>query len=169
MGEARQLVADIRRLGRNLGRTDVDAVLARCPTFARLERLHDRWTERLNRLQGAERRERLIQRYGSLSFPEPPLPGSATIVPIRSVPELDAEGASMGHCVAGYAESVLDGASYIYKVLEPERATLEVVRAGRQLVLGQLKRRRNAAPSEATRDAVKVWFERGLQHPSAGA
>ena len=173
LADARDMVTDIRRLGQNLNRTDVDALLARCPTFARLRLLHDRWARRFNRRRDrtneATRRERLIERYGSLCFPEPPLPGNATIVPIRTLLELDEEGTLMDHCVASYAEAVLKGKSYVYRVLAHERDTLEIRCSRRRPLLGQLRRRNNAAPSKATQETVAKWFGEAVGIKRVGA
>jgi hypothetical protein len=92
-------------------------------------------------------------------FPPPPLPGTDTIVPITTVAELDAEGRSQHHCVAGYAASVLAGDRYIYRVLAPERATLEIGLDGGAPVLRQLNLSHNRMPSAATVTAVRRWFD----------
>ncbi len=57
----------------------------------------DRWSTNVDMLADALRNSRAI-------FPEPPIAGSETIVPITSPVELGSEGRAMHHCV-GSSES----------------------------------------------------------------
>lgn len=92
-------------------------------------------------------------------FPPPPLPGAATIVPITTAGELAREGTTQRHCVGSYAHAVRRGDLYIYRVLAPQRATVEVVLKNNEIKLGQLKLSRNRKPDAATVEAVKAWFK----------
>jgi hypothetical protein len=92
-------------------------------------------------------------------YPPPPLLGTDTIVPITSIEELAAEGRAQRNCVADYAASIFAGDRYVYRVLAPERATLEIRLGGIVPELGQLKLARNREPSRATFAAVRRWFK----------
>ncbi len=92
-------------------------------------------------------------------FPPPPLPGTSTIVPIATVEELEEEGRLQRNCAAGFVSRICAGAVYLYRVLAPERATLEIVLSGRKPRLGELKLSCNRKPSAASRRAVKAWLE----------
>lgn len=94
----------------------------------------------------------------AVTFPPPPLAGTDTIVPITTVEELEEEGRSQRHCVPGYAGAIVAGSVYVYRVLAPQRATLEIRLAGGRPKLGQLKLAGNAKPSRATVKAVERWF-----------
>lgn len=59
-------------------------------------------------------------------FPNPPLVGTAEIQPITTLTDLVHEGRTMHHCVASYAQDVVSGMQYIYRVTAPVRATLSL-------------------------------------------
>jgi hypothetical protein len=122
----------------------------------------------LNALHGAlaeERRERQrqdlleeLRQAKHLEFPSPPFPGTDTIVPIETGEALIDEGRDMIHCVSSLAPCAAKGERYFYKVLAPERATLELrLVPGSAPRLGELKLFRNARPSPETRAEVERW------------
>lgn len=61
-------------------------------------------------------------------YPDPPVPGTRDIIPLTSAEQLHIEGAEQCNCVAFYEWRVLQGGTYIYRVMAPERATLAIVR-----------------------------------------
>lgn len=71
----------------------------------------------------------------------------------------------MHHCVGSYSQTVLKGNCYIYKVLNPQRATLELVRQAKSWRIGQLALHCNNSPSQATRLAVQDWLLAGPGKP----
>ena len=94
------------------------------------------------------------------SFPAPPIPDNDQIQAVRSVAELEAESRKMSHCVRSHRDSIEKGACYIYRVLYPERGTLEVRRhSNGALVLGQFKLAKNREPSKESWLYVKKLFE----------
>jgi hypothetical protein len=153
-----ELVRDVRLLGNALGRDDVEAVLAKVPTMSRLKGLHDRWYRRLNlhRAVGFGAWVKIL--FGTGTFPVPPLPGTDTIIPIRTVDELLAEGEEMDHCVGSYAQGVFTGECFIYKVLSPQRATLELSPVWPTPALAQLKLKGNEEPAPECWQAVERWL-----------
>lgn len=142
---------DTRDLGALLQIADASQTLTRCSSFAALERLHDRWMRRVNR-------DPVLASQRGDAFPPPPFPGTTAIEPILNAGDLAAEGRQMRHCVASYAQRVSAGRCYLYRMLEPERATIEIVLDGAVPTLGQFKRANNAVPGQAAWDAVDAWL-----------
>ena len=91
-------------------------------------------------------------------FPEPPLPSTEGIVPIRNVSELYAEAQEQQNCVASYAKYVADGEYYVYRMLAPERATISLRREGRGWTLGEVAAFRNASVSKSAYASVAAWL-----------
>jgi hypothetical protein len=190
--ELNQLVADIRQMGQQLHRDDVEDQMLRCRNCAELWRLHDRWVDQLNRDRrqdlnsatalarprhprewmpwlGRVLRNRIRQTLQSWSrcfrrYPAPPLAGTATIRPIRTYRALLKEGRSQRHCVAAYHERVMAGHYYVYQVLQPERCTLGLMLTpGQPPRLDQLKGVRNRVVSDATQRTVEDWLNQRRQ------
>ena len=102
---------------------------------------------------------RIDQQQGG-SLPKPPIPGTEKIVPILTCGDLREEGKMQNNCVGGYAYKIREGKTFIYRVLEPERATLEIIMTSEgDWNIGQLKRRSNTNASAATRQAVQSWLD----------
>ncbi len=93
-----------------------------------------------------------------MQFPAAPLPGIDIIQPIHSGAVLVDEARSMGHCVLDYAEHVAVGCGYLYRVLNPERATLWIARRNSVWGIEQLAGVRNQAVSLATKYTVESWL-----------
>ena len=118
--------------------------------LAALAELHDGLVEDLNRLS---------PEHGEVTFPPPPVAGTATIVPICSGRELVEEGRLQSNCVASYWDRIaIRHHVYIYRVLAPERCTLSLTRVGMRWVPSELQRACNLPVSEATRRAVAAWL-----------
>ena len=94
-------------------------------------------------------------------FSRPPLPGTQAIVPVRTPADLAAEGREQSNCVASCVEDVLEGDCYIYRVLQPERATLSITRnACGDWEIDQLLLSRNRMVSPATLEQVEAWLDK---------
>ncbi len=119
-------------------------------SLAQLTRHHDELVAEMN-LKGLSEQEHLV-------FPPPPIPGHATIVPLTAPAMLLEEGREQENCVAAYAKRVAVGNGFIYRVLAPERATLQIVQNRRGWRIGELSGPRNEPVSEATRIAVQHWL-----------
>ena len=93
-------------------------------------------------------------------FPRPPVPGiPGEIIPLRSVVELEREGLRQKNCVASYAARVLAGLEYIYRVEQPERATLSLTKGyGGTWKVAELKASCNRPVRTATVAAVNRWI-----------
>jgi hypothetical protein len=166
--EAKSAIAD----GRALGRADAERVVFACAKPEHVRSLRRAWrTER-------ERRERAgfaaMIRSGHVTgpFPAVPLAGSESIVPITSPLELVAEADEMGHCILDDLVEIWAGIVYVYRVLAPERATLEVdlTGAGGEVTILQLRGPRNVDVGEDTHVAVRQWVAArgGCQKRAAG-
>ena len=145
---------DTARVGRLLGIADIPALIHACNTYEAIVNLHDRWTQRLNAQNRAS--------YGNepnIIFPPPPLPGTEAIQPILTEWDLRDEGVTMHHCVGGYTFMITAGLSYIYRIIQPQRATLEVQPGNSGLwTIAQIKAFCNAKVSEETRQSVLAWL-----------
>ncbi|GFK95305.1 hypothetical protein NNJEOMEG_03164 [Fundidesulfovibrio magnetotacticus] len=160
----RELLQDIRRLARVMRLPAPESRIERLPDLEAVEAYHDSLARTLSR----KRRAEVEARYPG-PFPPPPLPGDADIVPVATVGELFDEGEAMRHCVASYVERVLWGACAIYRVLAPQRATLEVViLEDGKCRLGQLKLSCNREASAETQARVRRWMAGARERLRAG-
>lgn len=99
------------------------------------------------------------QQHGG-ALPKPPIPGSKKIVPILTGADLCEEGKMQNNCVGGYVYKIREGKTFIYRVLEPERATLEIIMTSEgDWIIGQLKCYSNTNASAATRQTVQSWLD----------
>ncbi|MEM9283357.1 MAG: PcfJ domain-containing protein [Verrucomicrobiota bacterium] len=134
--------------------------LGRVNNMARLKAIHDEVAISYRR-----RMQRLIEvsQQDDEAFRHPPLPGiPGKIEPITSSRDLVQEGEVQGNCVASYANQVRQGQTFIYRVLEPQRATLSIVRKVQFDCwdLGELEARFNTEVTDETEDFVLAWLER---------
>jgi hypothetical protein len=128
--------------------------LAQLRTLQRIERIEAIHTELSDTLM------RKNQQQQSVSYGEPPLPGSATIVPITRSADLIEEGEQQNHCVFSYHDDILDGHYYVYRILQPQRATLGIDLSSGQPLIDQVYRHSNNEVSKATMAHIKNWFTR---------
>jgi hypothetical protein len=96
-------------------------------------------------------------------YPEPPIKGTETIVPVRNYQDLIDESEQQHHCVATYRGSIVNGRYFVYKILEPERATLGItilnMNNGKvSLRIDQLRGFKNHKVNEETEKFVLSWF-----------
>lgn len=122
-------------------------------SLAGLRRLHDELVARQNR----EGEPATL----TLRLPPAPVSGTESIVPLTTPAEILEEGRAMHHCVFSYVREVARGSTYIYRVLEPERATVSLVKRGDGWSIGQLCGIANARVAPATAAAVFDWAEGG--------
>lgn len=169
---------DINRMAEVLGIENPEQAIAGCRSIEELNRLRDRWVDRVNRDRGLwlnagedewpgdldppdwfglQKDE--LEKYMEIdwAFPEPPYPDSKEIRAIRSLHELIGEGRIQRNCVASYASAVLSGELFIYKVLSPHRATLEVQKREEGWEIAQLKLSCNRPPGEEVEKVVNEW------------
>jgi len=95
-------------------------------------------------------------------FPDPPLEGTAGIVPIRTHQELVAESREQHNCAASQTSQIYQGRYYIYRVLEPERATLAIAQGGSGYWHEvELRIQHNQPVKPETLQFVRTWLWRG--------
>jgi len=138
---------------------NLDARLQGCRDPAALVRLHD---ELVAMRRGWWTVASIVRRIGN-AFPAPPLKGTSAIIPITTVEDLAQERAEMQHCCLSYVDRIREGRCYLYRVLAPERGTLEIDRRGPRLQISQFKLARNQAPSVAAVLAVRRWFDDAVE------
>ena len=128
-------------------------------SLAALRRSHEEISAEFRKL------DRLRTAYGNL--PLPPLPGIPNkIVPLCTQSELIAEGRDQHNCIASYTAQVKARHVFIYRVLDPERATLAIHRgADSNWTIQEIKAKYNQPVCMQTEQFVKDWLEpyrRGL-------
>jgi len=118
---------------------------------AGLEEIHDTLAQDTNKY---------LNSTNDFKFPDPPIQGSDSIVPIRTSFELIQESVTQKNCVSSYMEDVaIRKNTYIYRVLEPERCTLSIILRKNEWILSELKLSSNREPSRMTFKAVKEWLQ----------
>ncbi|MGA1531253.1 MAG: PcfJ domain-containing protein [Kiritimatiellia bacterium] len=128
--------------------------------------------DRHDELAGMHRRQN-IRLARNTVFPDPPYAGHAQCQPVRTMKELLEEGLEMRHCVASYAEDVAGGSFYIYRILQPVRATLAISWQVNCWRVYELQGPGNTlVPSPVYESIVTSFFEgtclRGPLQPPAG-
>ena len=152
---------DVYRLGEGMAEETLDARVSGCRTVRQLDRLHDNLIAEARRLDAAHQLSLIALRYGTTDLPPAPRAGTSTIEHVATAAELIDEGRAMHHCVASYASSIFAGESAIYRVLAPQRATLELRRIAGRLVAHQLRGACNAEVDDETRAVVDAWLGGG--------
>lgn len=149
---------DIVGLGELLS-LDPVSCLKNCPSIEAMRKLHNRWTVLVN--SNADLVSSLSQ------FPEAPIKGNNSIIQIRNEEDLLAEGRLMHHCIGGYAERLRQEKCYIFRMLTPQRATLEIRRQGKRIEISSLKLANNQTPSEESYETVNTWIETYIRSNSS--
>jgi len=158
-----RLWADSKNCAKSLRIACPENQLRKCKSIEALRDIHDLWLNMYNTANTAQRNERFLLEYGTYSFPAPPLPGDADIIPITTINELQEEGEEMHNCAGSYVEMIMRRESYIYRVLRPERATLEISDTTDMHHIRQLKLAHNREPGAETWAKVRYWFANGIQ------
>ena len=154
------LIRDSQSMGEQLAILNIIKSITRCKTLQELSDLHERMIKRINK--------KTMQSVPKYTFPQPPLPDSASIQAIKDNHTLMLEGRTQHHCVASYEKSIRSGEYYVYKVLIPERATLGLkVKKNSPVVIDQLMLACNIAPSPKTHDHVNKWLKHLSAHNSS--
>lgn len=109
---------------------------------------------------GPDNYERRTCEYPPAQPATPPVPGNGYIVPLLTPEMLKVEGQRQHNCAAGCWYGVRRGLSAVYRVLAPERATLELVPSAvhGEWKIAQLKAACNQPVRKETREAVKAWL-----------
>ena len=100
-------------------------------------------------------------RVAPTPFPPPPVPGNVTIQPLTNDSMLREEGRIMHHCVGKYGGAVRKGECFIYRILMPVRATLEIRPCTSRQIweVSQIKSYCNATPAPEVFEMVRGWLK----------
>jgi len=148
-----RVLADVRRMREDLAGGPEAADPLRGPRPQDLLGEHERLVRRLNALE-------TVPDGDEGHYPAPPIPGTDTIVPVPNHGELALEGHMQAHCVRSYHRQIKAGGYYVYKVLQPQRATLGLsLTPGLPCRIDQLTGHGNAPVSEETRRRVQDWLD----------
>jgi len=147
------LYLDYHELNRNVpeSRTRFFQCIRHARTMDDIQELHDDLTLKYNEKLG-------IKRAPNELYPPLPFPETEHIKAINSSNELYEEGFYMSHCVARYDIDIREGRYYVYKVLEPERATLGLRTLGDSWEIDQLYKKYNEEVSLKTERVVNRWL-----------
>ena len=150
-----ELYEDTIQLGRELGIDNLAAMLKSCKSADKLLALHATWANCFNKQAPT-----LRVRQSGKQFPLLPFPGNDIILPITTSYELLMEGNTMHHCVGAYSDRIRSGKSYIYKVMAPQRATLELRLCDSEewWSIEQLKCHCNRTPEDHTFQQIEEWL-----------
>lgn len=148
-----EVYKDTQALGNKIGvKNNLSQIMSNIRTPEKLDELHDNWIVKSN-LNSNE--------FDDIIFKNIPEINSKFIVPIISYKELINEGIEMENCIATYKRKILKQESFIYKVLFPERATLEVRKSTikQKLILVEMKLKGNLIPSKESIKEVRDIVE----------
>ncbi len=126
--------------------------LKQCKDVWELHHLHNTWAE--NASSHIERLENTNQ-----PFPEPPIPGTSGIIPIKKVSELFLEGKEMRHCISIHSNDIYSGKRYAYRVLTPQRGTLMLYKRIDYWCIQEFRLDQNKSPSEESWSYVRKWYD----------
>jgi|GEM_PF-1767120 len=104
-----------------------------------------------------------LSRLKALVFPRPPIPGTPSIVPLESFKDFEDESTAQNNCVGQsgtYADRVMMGELYVYRVMAPHRHTLSIVKRGCNCwQVGELRRAENKVATQDAWIAVQSWLD----------
>lgn len=123
-------------------------------SISELHSLHDRLVRKINDAPDDE-----LDWMLALQFPPPPIPGNEKIVPIDTPALLIEEGRKQHHCAVLRSFAVTMGETYLYRILEPERATLAIDRVADGWCIGELRGACNAEVMGETARMVHEWLK----------
>jgi hypothetical protein len=112
-------------------------------SVADIYQIHDELLRRCH-LTPDEVVEQMLSGVREDTLPAPPFRGTEDVVPIQTVGGLYMEGAEMEHCAGFLSAFVLQGNSYVFKVMAPVRATAEIVRHHQSWKIKQVQGFHNA-------------------------
>lgn len=144
-------IRDTLRMGCQLDHPQVEENLLNCQTLVQVNEMHDRFIERINGLTFKE--------HENIVYPLSALDATESIIPILNQKELMIEGRAMKHCIASYHNKIFDGEYSVFKVLEPQRATVGLIHKHDKVVIDQIRLMCNGMPSEETKDKVYWWLQ----------
>jgi hypothetical protein len=147
----RTYIRDTLAMGHQLLINDVEKRLQGCSSVTNIYKLHDQFIEKINEKTFSERQNMV---YASSKLEE-----TKTIVQISNYKDLLLEGKAMHHCIVSYHGRIIGEQYFVFKILEPERATLGLHYKNGKLAIDQIRLSYNTQPSDATKEAVYWWLQ----------
>ena len=175
-----KIIDDIERLASGMGRDLDDRYKKNISSERVLDRLHLNWIARFNHSnefvqfllgRGEEHginhaiiNNELASTHRQFPtekavFPICPLGDFEDVIQIKNNYELLAEGIEMHHCVGGYVEDALQENSYFYKMLSPERGTIQLKVDNEKTSVVQFKLAQNKKPSDTSYQRLHDLFD----------
>ena len=93
------------------------------------------------------------------NFPKAFITGNKLVIHISTYCTLEEEAIYMNTCVTSYADKIMRGKSCLYKVLYPERGTIELRVNNDDVYLNQFYLRNNKTPSKRSFLYIKKWID----------
>ncbi|MBD3344230.1 MAG: hypothetical protein GF401_04120 [Chitinivibrionales bacterium] len=155
-----RLWSDMRDCARDLEISNYEQKMFSCHSAAELRTLYNKWidSEKFDRLFVKQSAKSLKKIYGTNKLPSPPLAGTSTIMPVETIEELIDESITMHNCLHACSRMIMERSCYIYRVLEPQRATLAVAYEGNKIVPLELRTVANGEADEETWKSVQEWI-----------
>ena len=181
-------IDDITRMAREMRNNLNDRYKENISSEIALNRLHINWINRFNHANERRRTAYLVEgqtanavingennnaiEAPNFSILQPPLPIKKIIFPvcpfgdfkdliqIKNNFELLDEGRDMHHCVGSYVEDAIREYSYFYKMLAPERATVQFQIRTKKVSVVQFKLAHNKKPSAASYQFLHTLFDK---------
>ena len=164
-----EIIRDIERMAQLLNRPLPVNYFKNYTSEEALNRLHNNWITRYNGSQiyqdrVIERDQRFLEKSGvtekeqAAPFPLCPLGDFANLIQIKDYSGLNKEGIQMKHCVGSYFQRAFSGSAYYYKLLSPERATVEIKMNLEKVTVTQFKLKGNKKPSQESYDYLYELF-----------
>ena len=97
----------------------------------------------------------------AIALPPPPLAGTEFIIPLTTSEQLHEEGQQQRNCAGTYTAKVRAKDCFLYRVMQPERATLSIAKGSDgNWHIRQLKIKANQEPGAETTISVENWLRR---------
>lgn len=160
--EVLRLAEDTLGMGTAMQVADALRIVLAVPTVDLLRQLHDRWLERFQRTHDDRLVRSIVKQLGGSGLARAPLPATANIVPVLNVQELFEEGRQMHHCVSTRASECARGESFVFRVLAPQRATVEVRISDGPCAIWDIWEMQgvcNSPVSDECWEAVEAWLD----------
>ena len=135
--------------------------IQQCSSMSSLERLHNRLVADLNR----SRKTKLFRDSSGhiLDLPTPPIGDAHGVKAITSQMGIVDEGIEMHHCIASHLPRIMSGTYAVYRMLQPERLTIEVMlNQDGNLFVREVRGKYNRDPSDDAMRLVEMWFQSGV-------
>jgi len=145
------LFRDTILLGEAIEINNLKFVIEKIETQDQLNILHDKWLKRSFNKKNLNN--------NGIFFPPPPILGNSEIIPLITEQELFLEGKELNHCVYTCKKMIVDGYVFIYKMIKPERCTIEIIILDNSIFIGQIYKHSNVKVLISTERIIKKWVD----------